>query len=106
MRQTVAEYQLEIGNRNNLIKLMGGFIGEGYGVAYPEAVEIIKLVARTEGILLDPTYTAKAMTGMLSAIRSGEIRQGALPVFLHTGGAFGLMARRDLFPYDHRESRS
>ncbi|MHC4673109.1 MAG: pyridoxal-phosphate dependent enzyme [Planctomycetota bacterium] len=101
VRQTVDEYQLEISDRCDLIKLMGGFIGEGYGVAYPEAVETIKLVARTEGILLDPTYTAKAMTGMLSAILSGKIRQDALPVFLHTGGAFGLMAQRDLFPCDH-----
>ena len=47
-----------------------------------------------EGIVLDPSYTSKAMTGMLHAIK----QQGGdrLPVFVHTGGAFGLFARRDL----------
>ena len=75
-----------------------GFIGEGYAIPYPAAIETIKLLARREGILLDPTYTAKAMTGMIAAIREDKIRDGAIPVFLHTGGAFGLLARRDLFP--------
>jgi D-cysteine desulfhydrase len=52
---------------------------------------------RREGILLDPTYTSKAFCGFADAIRNGGVRAGATPVFVHTGGAFGLMARRDLF---------
>ena len=96
-RKTVASYGLEVAETDTPIHLIGGFIGEGYAIPYPAAIETIRLLARREGILLDPTYTAKGMTGMLEAIRSGGVRPGAVPVFVHTGGAFGLMARRDLF---------
>jgi len=96
-RRTVAEFNLGLSEADTPIELIDGFIGEGYAIPYPEAIETVRLLARTEGILLDPTYTAKAMTGMLTTIRRGGVRPNAIPVFLHTGGAFGLMARRDLF---------
>ncbi len=96
-RQTVAEYGLELDESQTPIELIDGFIGEGYAIPYPAEIETIRLVARLEGILLDPTYTGKAMTGVLETVRCGRGRRGAVPVFLHTGGAFGLMARRDLF---------
>ncbi len=62
--------------------------GEAYGVAGPEVWETITTVARTEGLLLDPTYTGKAMHGMLSEIRAGRV--GGRVLFWHTGGVFGL----------------
>ncbi|HTL29851.1 MAG TPA: hypothetical protein VL282_11545, partial [Tepidisphaeraceae bacterium] len=80
------------------IELIDGFIGEGYALPYSAAIDTLKRVARREGLLLDPTYTSKAMHGFLETIRTGAIRKDALPLFVHTGGAFGLMARRDLFP--------
>ena len=96
-RQTAAEHRLNVEEEHTPIELIDGFIGEGYAIPYPAAVEAISLLARTEGLLLDPVYTGKAMAGMLVTIRAGRVREGAIPVFLHTGGAFGLMARRDLF---------
>jgi D-cysteine desulfhydrase len=96
-RKTVASYGLEVGEADTPIHLIDGFIGEGYAIPYPAAIETTRLLARREGILLDPTYTAKGMTGMLETIRAGGVRPGAVPVFVHTGGAFGLLARRDLF---------
>jgi len=96
-RRTVAEYELNLREQQTPIELIDGFIGEGYAVPYPAALEAVKLLARLEGVLLDPTYTAKALTGMIATIRSGGIRPGALPIFIHTGGIFGLLARRDLF---------
>jgi D-cysteine desulfhydrase len=95
--RTVRDFDLDVVAANMPLDLLDGFIGEGYAIPYPQAVETIELMARSEGIVLDPTYTAKAMTGMLAAIRRGEVREGAVPVFVHTGGAFGLFARRDLF---------
>ncbi len=79
-----------------LHELVDGFIGDGYAIPYPEAVDTIRQVARLEGVVLDPTYTGKGMTGAIATIRAG-LRPGAVPVFVHTGGVFGLMARRDLF---------
>lgn len=63
------------------------YIGEGYTRLYPEIRDTIKLVARSEGILLDPVYTGKAMVGLLDLIRRGYYTAGQNVVFLHTGGA-------------------
>jgi len=68
------------------------YLGPGYGIVTPEAVEAIRLTARTEGVFLDPVYTGKAMAGLIDLVHRGEIRQGETVVFLHTGGQPGLFA--------------
>ncbi len=67
-------------------------LGKGYGVTTEAALEAITLTARYEGILLDPVYTGKAMAGLISAIRMGEVPRRQPIVFLHTGGSPGLFA--------------
>ena len=62
------------------------YVGEKYGVPTPACLDAIRLVARTEGILLDPVYTAKAMTGMIDMVRRGEFTPDQTVVFWHTGG--------------------
>ena len=64
----------------------GDFIGEGYGIPTPEALEAIATLARSEAILLDPCYTSKAMAGMIRHIRDGAVGSDETVVFLHTGG--------------------
>jgi len=64
----------------------GGFIGQGYGIPSSEAAEAIKLVGRTEGILLDPTYTGKAMAGFLHGLKNKQFVDYQKIVFVHTGG--------------------
>lgn len=96
-RATNEAFQLGLDESEAPIELIDGFIGEGYAIPYPAAIETLKILAQREGILLDPTYTAKGITGMLETLRRGGGRQNAVPLFLHTGGVFGLMARRDLF---------
>ncbi|KUL94187.1 hypothetical protein DK26_18545 [Bosea sp. WAO] len=72
-------------------------IGTGYGQPTTTMVEAVELVARTEGILLDPVYTGKAMAGLLALIRSGAIAPTESVVFWHTGGAPGLFAYPEVF---------
>lgn len=48
------------------------------------------LAARTEGIVLDPTYTGRAMAGLVAAVVDGTVRPGTRTVFLHSGGLPGL----------------
>lgn len=67
-------------------------LGDGYGLPTDGMVSAVELVARTEGILLDPVYTGKAMAGMIAAILNGEIGATETVVFLHTGGMPGLFA--------------
>lgn len=66
----------------------------GYECPNDKGTEAIQLLARTEGLLLDPVYTGKAFAAMLSAIRSGEIPQNSHVAFLHTGGATALFAEK------------
>ncbi len=63
-----------------------GYIGDGYGIPTREALEAIALLARTEAILLDPCYTAKAMAALIDHVRRGELAPHDTVVFLHTGG--------------------
>lgn len=63
------------------------FIGPGYGLPTPECIEAIHTTARTEGLLLDPVYTGKAMAALFHHIREGQLGKTDGPViFLHTGG--------------------
>jgi L-cysteate sulfo-lyase len=66
------------------------YIGGGYGVPTPGMIEAVNLVARNEGILLDPVYTGKGMAGLIDLVRKGELAEHENIVFLHTGGAVGL----------------
>lgn len=74
------------------VVIRDGFIGPGYGIPTPEGIEAIRLVARTEGVFLDPTYTGKGMAGLIAEIRSGQIGKDETVVFVHTGGEPALFA--------------
>ena len=76
------------------------YIGPGYGVATPACVEAIRLLACSEGIVLDPVYTGKAMAGMIDHIRHSDIDPSETVVFLHTGGTPALFAHVDDFSGD------
>lgn len=73
------------------------FIGDGYGVPTPGMVEAVRLLAQTQGILLDPVYTGKGMAGMISLLRAKRFADDEDVVFLHTGGAAALFAYRWAF---------
>lgn len=72
------------------VHLLGGYLGPGYGKASPEGDEAALLAARTEGLLLDPVFTAKAMAALVAEARGGRLA-GPI-VFLHTGGAPAALA--------------
>ena len=68
------------------------YIGERYGVVSDGCREALQLTARTEGIILDPVYSGKAMAGLIDQVRSGRIGKGQSVVFVHTGGTPALFA--------------
>jgi D-cysteine desulfhydrase family pyridoxal phosphate-dependent enzyme len=71
------------------------YLGAGYGAVTPDGQEALALLARTEGVLLDPVYTAKAMAGLIDDVRSSRLPGGAVVVFVHTGGTPAVFAYRD-----------
>ena len=70
----------------------GEFAGPAYGAATAEGIEAISLVARTEGILLDPVYSGKAFAGLLEHVRQGDWGPEDTLIFVHTGGTPALFA--------------
>lgn len=72
-------------------EIVEGYQGPAYAVATEAIWQTIALVARTEGLLLDPVYTGKAMHALVSEVRAG--RWGGRILFWHTGGAFGVFGR-------------
>lgn len=68
------------------------YIAPGYGKLSRECTEAIELLARTEGVLLDPIYTGKAMAALIDHIRRGRFPKESRVVFVHTGGAPALFA--------------
>lgn len=71
------------------------YVGAGYGLPTPGMVEAVGLLARMEGILLDPVYSGKGMDGMIDLIRKGHFSKDSDIVFLHTGGSAALFGYPD-----------
>ncbi len=79
------------------IGIIDGYVGEGYAIPYKEEIEMIKMLARTEAIILDPTYTGKAFYGMINEIKRGTIEKGSKVLFIHTGGIYGVFPQKEQF---------
>jgi len=90
LQQAIAR-ELEVEARADII-LWDEYFAPGYGTPNEEGVEAIKLLARLEGILLDPVYSGKGFAGLVDLIRKGHFRKDENVVFIHTGGAPALFA--------------
>jgi len=77
------------------VVVLDQYIGEGYGVMNQGVTDALGLMAREEGVLLDPVYTGKAMAGLMDLVGKGYFRDGEEVVFLHTGGTPALFPYRD-----------
>ena len=75
----------------------GDYVGPGYSLPTSEMTEAVKMVARTEAILLDPVYTGKAMAGLIDLAHKGFFKKDENVLFLHTGGSPALYAYLDNF---------
>ena len=73
---------LEPGDLDTII----GYTGDDYGIPTEGVFEAIHLVAKTEGIILDPNYTGKSMSALIGEIRAGNLDPDVPVVFVHSGG--------------------
>lgn len=95
VNDTAKLIELDYHFTNDQLILNSDFVGEGYGVVGAAENEAIQLTAQLEGILLDPVYTARAMSGLIQLIRSGKVSPTDNVLFWHTGGAPSLFAYAD-----------
>ncbi|ACS85103.1 D-cysteate sulfo-lyase [Musicola paradisiaca] len=79
------------------VRVNSDYVGQGYGIPTAATLEALQLLARLEGILLDPVYSGKAMAGLIDLIRKGEFGKQDNVLFVHTGGAAGLFGYRQWF---------
>jgi L-cysteate sulfo-lyase len=95
--QTLALLQEQPAAAAPQILVRGNQLGEGYGVPTPAMLAAVRVLAQTEGLLLDPVYSGKAFAGLLNDARTGQFRPGEQVLFLMTGGLPGLFAYRTAF---------
>jgi D-cysteine desulfhydrase family pyridoxal phosphate-dependent enzyme len=77
------------------VTVFDDYIKEGYGVPNKAVTEALELVAKTEGIFLDPVYTGKAMAALIDLIKKGYFKEDDNVVFFHTGGLPALFLYRN-----------
>jgi D-cysteine desulfhydrase len=79
------------------IAINGSQLGNGYGLPTPAMQEAVRLMARAEGLLIDPVYSGKAFAGLMADLRDGRFQRGDNVLFVMTGGTPGLYAYREAF---------
>ncbi len=72
------------------VTVLDEYVGAGYGVPSAQGDEAIEFLARTEGLILDPVYTAKAMAALIDWVRKGKLTENDNVMFWHTGGQLAL----------------
>jgi D-cysteine desulfhydrase len=75
----------------------GDYVGPGYSLPTPGMAEAVRLLAKTEGILLDPVYTGKALAGLMDLVRKGHFERDSNILFVHTGGSPALYVYQEYF---------
>ncbi|MFG1691322.1 D-cysteine desulfhydrase [Gemmatimonadota bacterium] len=71
-------------------------VGEGYSLPTEGMIEAVGMMARLEGILMDPVYSGKAAAGLIDLVRKGAFEADDNVLFLHTGGSPALYAYQDV----------
>jgi D-cysteine desulfhydrase len=96
--ETIDRWKLGVTLAPDELHIVDDYVGRGYGMTQPDELETLATVARTEGIVLDPVYSAKAFHGLRHEIASGRLSKAKNVLFVHTGGIFGTMAYADQLP--------
>ena len=77
---------------DEMINHDNSYVGEKYGAATKEGVEAMKLLAKKEGIILDPVYTSKGFAALIDYVKKGIIKKGEDVIFMFTGGSPAVFA--------------
>jgi D-cysteine desulfhydrase len=89
--ETAALLGIDAPERQRVVAL-DDWVGPGYSLPTDEMVAAVRLLARTEGVLLDPVYTGKTMAGLIGLVERGVFAKGERVLFVHTGGSPALYA--------------
>ncbi len=92
LEEVIGLLELDLVIPESAIEVLDDYVGKGYGIPTEAMRDALLLTARSEGVVLDPVYTGKAMAGLIDMIRKGRFRKDDVVVLLHSGGTAGLFA--------------
>jgi D-cysteine desulfhydrase len=85
--QTAAHVGIDSAISQDAVLCFDEYVGPGYSLPTPQMAEAVRMLARLEGILMDPVYTGKAMAGLIDLVRKGYFKKDENILFVHTGGS-------------------
>lgn len=88
---------INIADHGRMIDVLNGYLGPGYGVPTQADIDVLFRTGSEEGLVLDPTYTAKAFRAFIEESEPGDTN-----LFVHTGGSYGLFPKRELLTESFR----
>jgi 1-aminocyclopropane-1-carboxylate deaminase/D-cysteine desulfhydrase-like pyridoxal-dependent ACC family enzyme len=92
LNQLQLDHLIKFVDNDNLVDICDSYVGLGYGRMTNEQIDFLRNVISETGILFDPVYTGKCLWGLYEELRTNRFpNDGKNILFLHTGGAFGLM---------------
>jgi D-cysteine desulfhydrase len=94
-RETAALLKIDAPDAKDVTAL-DEWVGGGYSIPTDEMIEAVRMLARLEGVLLDPVYSGKAMAGLIGLTRRGDFKRGERVLFVHTGGSPALYAYQNV----------
>jgi D-cysteine desulfhydrase len=94
-RETAALLEIEAPQAKDITAL-DEWVGPGYSLPTGEMIEAVRMLARLDGVLLDPVYSGKAMAGLIGLARRGDLKRGERVLFVHTGGSPALYAYQSI----------
>ncbi len=98
MQKAIERFNIPISVSESDIRIIDGYVGEGYALSRADEIDFIKSVAAAEALILDPVYTGKAMYGLKDQIlRTNRFEKKSGILFLHSGGLFGIFPKQELF---------
>lgn len=87
VKKTAQHVGLNLEIPREAVTCLDQYVGPGYSLPTPGMAEAVRMLARTDGILLDPVYTGKTMAGMIDLVRKGHFKKDDNVLFMHTGGS-------------------
>ncbi|MHA1307674.1 MAG: D-cysteine desulfhydrase family protein [Candidatus Heimdallarchaeota archaeon] len=90
-------HSINLNIKDEEIIVLDGYFGEGYGIPSKELIETVKLIAKLEGVFLDPVYNGKAMIGLIDLIKQNRFEKDSNILFLHSGGGPAIFAYDEYF---------
>ena len=90
-------FDLEKSLNTDDLEVIEEYRGPAYGEIDDRVIEAIQMLGKAEGLIIDPNYTGKAMSGLIGELRAGRVDASETIVFIHSGGLPQLFAHADKF---------